>query len=128
MGMMGHAMFRGARMGMRELVQDHGQVWAFNGVAGMPDKPLFSVPRGRTVEIKMINQTAWPHAMHVHGHHFREIDAKTAEADAWRDTVLLLSQETRSFAFVADNPGKWMIHCHMLEHQQGGMGTWFEVT
>ena len=24
-------------------------------------------------------------------------------------------------AFVADNPGDWMLHCHILEHQSGGM-------
>ncbi len=33
-----------------------------------------------------------------------------------------------TIAFVADNPGKWMIHCHMLDHQAAGMMTWFEVT
>jgi len=27
----------------------------------------------------------------------------------------------RDVAFVADNPGDWMIHCHILDHQQGGM-------
>jgi FtsP/CotA-like multicopper oxidase with cupredoxin domain len=30
-------------------------------------------------------------------------------------------------AFVADNPGRWLIHCHVLEHHAGGMGTHFEV-
>jgi FtsP/CotA-like multicopper oxidase with cupredoxin domain len=30
-------------------------------------------------------------------------------------------------AFVADNPGKWMLHCHMLEHQAAGMMTWINV-
>jgi hypothetical protein len=23
--------------------------------------------------------------------------------------------------FVADNPGDWMFHCHILDHQDGGM-------
>jgi FtsP/CotA-like multicopper oxidase with cupredoxin domain len=41
--------------------------------------------------------------------------------------VLLEPQKTAKIAFVADNPGKWMIHCHMLEHQAAGMTTWFRV-
>ncbi len=32
-----------------------------------------------------------------------------------------------SIAFIADNPGKWLFHCHMLEHHKAGMGTWIEV-
>ncbi|VAX07178.1 Multicopper oxidase, partial [hydrothermal vent metagenome] len=32
-----------------------------------------------------------------------------------------------TIAFVADNPGKWLFHCHMLEHAAAGMSSWFEV-
>jgi len=28
-------------------------------------------------------------------------------------------------AFTADNPAKWMIHCHIVEHQEIGMMGWF---
>ncbi|MDH3194981.1 MAG: multicopper oxidase domain-containing protein [Hyphomicrobiales bacterium] len=28
---------------------------------------------------------------------------------------------------MADNPGKWLIHCHMVEHMAAGMLTCFEV-
>ncbi len=35
--------------------------------------------------------------------------------------------EEITVAFQAHNPGKWMFHCHMLEHQDGGMATWYEV-
>jgi len=35
--------------------------------------------------------------------------------------------DTVSIAFVADNPGKWLLHCHMIEHQAGGMVTWIHV-
>ena len=40
---------------------------------------------------------------------------------------MLDRSEEVTVAFVADNPGKWMLHCHMLEHQAAGMATWFEV-
>jgi FtsP/CotA-like multicopper oxidase with cupredoxin domain len=39
----------------------------------------------------------------------------------WLDTVLVGPREQVEIAFVADNPGDWMFHCHVLEHQAGGM-------
>ncbi len=45
-----------------------------------------------------------------------------------RDTVLLAPGDRAEVAFVADNPGRWLIHCHVLENHAGGMGTYFEVT
>jgi FtsP/CotA-like multicopper oxidase with cupredoxin domain len=128
MGTMQGAMVDGEHLALRELVRKHGYVWSFNGVAGMPTEPLFRAPRGRTVAIRMINDTRWPHAMHVHGYHFKVIARSVREPDGyWWDTLLLAPAETATIAFLADNPGKWMLHCHMLEHQAGGMMTWFEV-
>ena len=77
----------------------------------------------------MANETRWPHAIHLHGHHVQEIsrNGRAPEILAWRDTVLLDPDERVEAAFVADNPGKWMIHCHMLEHQAAGMASWFRV-
>ena len=128
MGRMQGARHRGRRLGMRELV-GQGMAWAFNGTAGMTDEPLLRVARGRTAVIDMVNDTAWPHALHLHGHHFRvvERDGRPQGETPWRDTVLLQRGERAAVAFVADNPGKWMLHCHMLEHQAAGMATWIEV-
>ena len=136
MGRMQSAFYKGKELGIRELASKHKLIWAFNGVAGMPIKPLFSAKRGQTVELEMINNSAWPHAMHMHGHHMREIqrtrrtrqgtEILSSHTD-WRDTVLINRAETVKVIFKADNPGKWMLHCHMLEHQAGGMMTWFEV-
>jgi len=39
----------------------------------------------------------------------------------WLDTVLIAPRERVEVAFVADNPGDWMFHCHILEHMAGGM-------
>ncbi|RME97308.1 MAG: multicopper oxidase family protein, partial [Alphaproteobacteria bacterium] len=129
MGGMERALFKGRELPIRELARQHGMVWAFNGVAGMGEKPLFSVRKGESVEMRMVNDTRWPHAIHMHGHHFRQSDAAGGSSAApWLDTILIARDETATVRFVADNPGKWMIHCHMLEHQAAGMGTWFEVT
>jgi FtsP/CotA-like multicopper oxidase with cupredoxin domain len=125
-GAMGQAdkiTFKGQSYDLRQLVREHGKVWAFNGNAGMAEKPLFSAKLGESIAVRMVNETRWPHAMHFHGHHFRE----AKENAPWRDTLLMDASETRTVFLKADNPGKWMIHCHMLEHQAGGMATWFEV-
>ena len=137
MGGLRSAVYKGREMGLRELAMTHKMIWAFNGVAGMPEKPFFAVRQGQTVIIKMINNTAWPHAMHLHGHHIRAIrhsrQTRSGKLELpveqdWRDSLLVDRGEEIHVAFVADNIGKWMLHCHMLEHQAGGMMTWFEVT
>ena len=129
MGRMRSASFKGKALDLRTLAREHGLIWAFNGVAGMPDKPLFTAERGQTVAVRMINETRWPHAMHLHGHHVQitQRSGRGPKQRYWRDTVLVQPLEEVTMSLVADNPGKWMIHCHMLEHQAGGMLTWFEV-
>ena len=49
------------------------------------------------------------------------------ELQGLRDTLLMQRGERAEITFVADNPGKWLLHCHMLEHSASGMMTWFEV-
>ncbi|EAU40421.1 multicopper oxidase, putative [Fulvimarina pelagi HTCC2506] len=128
MGTMKGAMHQGRAMDIRELVS-MGRVWAFNGVAGDMDEPIGRFERGRAVVLSIKNVTSWPHAMHLHGHHFRVLsrNGKPTDEVAMRDTALTVPDETIEIAFVADNPGRWMLHCHMLEHSAGGMMTWFEV-
>ena len=128
MGALPSVRFQGQDYSLRDLARTHGKVWAFNGEAGLTEAPLAKFARGSTVKIRMVNDTAWPHAMHFHGHHVREVGhSKRAPRTHWRDTVLMLPREEVTVAFVAHNPGKWMCHCHMIEHQAGGMATWYEV-
>jgi FtsP/CotA-like multicopper oxidase with cupredoxin domain len=128
----------GANTSMADMGAHHGHSmamgltqWTLAGRSSMghDGPPLFSVKRGRTVVIAYPNRTSFPHAMHVHGHHFRLLDRMD---DGWKpfwlDTVTVPPNETWRIAFVADNPGKWALHCHMLEHQETGMGAWYQVT
>ena len=128
MGALRQASYQGRMLDIRSLVAE-GKVWSFNGIVGMPEEPLATVAKGRTAVIDMVNQTAWPHAMHLHGHHFRVVErnGKTVTGAPWRDTVLVARDEQVRIAFIADNPGKWLFHCHMLEHQAAGMVTWIVV-
>ncbi len=100
--------------------------WAFNGVVGMPEEPLFVAERGQTVRVEMRNDTMFPHAMHLHGHHFREV-LPGGGLGPLRDTLLMFGDETREIAFVAHNPGDWVFHCHMLSHAASGMMTRIKV-
>lgn len=104
-----------------------GLFWALNGGAGRPDTPLLELSLGETARIGMANNTAFPHAMHLHGMHFAEV-LPNGGLGPLRDTILLNPQETREIAFQAHNPGDWLFHCHMLAHHQAGMGTWIRVT
>jgi FtsP/CotA-like multicopper oxidase with cupredoxin domain len=127
-GMKG-AVVGGRHLSLRELVE-HGMTWAMNGIAGLAEEPLVTVERGRTVALTVDNKTAWAHALHLHGHHVRvvEEDGRETADPVWRDTVLIEPQAAVTLAFLADNPGKWMLQCHVLEHGEAGMMTWLEVT
>ena len=106
------------------------QAWAFNGVANLADEPFFAARRGETILVETVNRTAWVHAMHIHGHHFQVLSRSGSTVDEgrpWRDTFLIGPDQTTEISFVADNPGKWLLHCHMLEHAASGMNTWFTV-
>jgi FtsP/CotA-like multicopper oxidase with cupredoxin domain len=125
------AMMMGRMMGGMHGHAASGMVWSLSGRAddGHSGKPLFSVKRGRAVMLGFPNKTAFPHSMHLHGHHFRLLDnLDDGWKPWWHDTVLILPERTARIAFVADNPGKWALHCHMIEHQATGMSAWFEVS
>ncbi len=110
-------------------------VWAINdmsmtgdGQAGMP--PLLTLPRGRSVVLTIRNQTAWWHPMHFHGHSLRVLSRNGLPVPhrQWGDTVLLAPKDTVECAFVADNPGDWMLHCHVMDHQMAGLMTVLRVS
>lgn len=126
-GMMGNmtgAELHGEYLGMRELLR-RGMAWAVNGIV-VPDHnhaPMFALDRGRSCIISLRNETAWWHPIHLHGHTFRVLarNGVPARYREWQDTVLMAPREAVEIAFVADNPGDWMLHCHVLDHQIGGM-------
>ncbi|MFW8595047.1 multicopper oxidase family protein [Cribrihabitans neustonicus] len=125
MGSLRTAVKDGEKASFRQMAQAN-QFWAFNGVVGMADTPLATIARGETIRLSIRNATAFPHAMHLHGMHFRTV-APDGTLGPLRDTVLSLAGETQEIAFTADNPGDWALHCHMLSHAASGMMTWLRV-
>jgi FtsP/CotA-like multicopper oxidase with cupredoxin domain len=109
---------------------DPTKVWTLNfgfpsGIAG---KPLFSVKRGQEVVVALVNRTGWVQTLKLHGHVFRVLHALD---DGWEpfflDTVIVPDNRTVRIAFVADNPGKWLIRSAVIEHMESGVLSWFEV-
>ena len=49
------------------------------------------------------------------------VDGQPLVEQDWRDTVLMAPRQSVDVAFVADNLGEWMFHCHILAHAAGGM-------
>jgi FtsP/CotA-like multicopper oxidase with cupredoxin domain len=105
----------------------NGQSMTGDGSADMP--PLFQIARGQSCILDMHNDTAWWHPMHLHGHSFQVLDRDGAPVphDVWGDTVLVRPRERVRVAFVADSLGDWMFHCHVMEHQVGGLMTTIRV-
>ena len=123
MAEMGGSMGDGSSDGMGSMagMQHSSKIWFINGVAaeGHIMDPMLTLERGRSYILAMTNATAWHHPMHLHGHSFRVV-ARNGQATThreWQDTVLMAPREQVEIAFVADNPGDWMFHCHILEHQ-----------
>jgi FtsP/CotA-like multicopper oxidase with cupredoxin domain len=104
---------------------EQGLAWAMNGVAAKEHvhEPLLKLVRNRSYIIEMVNETMWHHPMHLHGHVFRVLtrNGEPTRHREWQDTVLVNPRERVEIAFAADNPGDWMFHCHILEHQMAGM-------
>ena len=118
----------GGKMGGVAAWAINGQSMTGDGNADMP--PLFRIDRGRSCILDFRNETAWWHPMHLHGHSFNVLtrDGVPVPHDEWGDTVLVRPRERVRVAFVADNPGDWMLHCHVMEHQAGGLMTTIRVS
>ena len=89
--------------------------------------PLFELGRGKTQVLELVNATPHMHPIHLHGHFFKVLQGRKGVPPYWADTVLLGPKDRTEIAFVADNPGDWMLHCHIIEHQETGMMAYYRV-
>ena len=130
-GFMEEASFQGETYKARKLWREHRKAWALNGVAWDSPlmDPMFTLTLGKSYRWTIRNDTGWDHPMHLHGHSFRLLsrNGKPVPNQPWLDTVLMHLDETVEIAFVADNPGGWLFHCHILEHHEAGMGAVVKV-
>ncbi len=108
---------------------DLAKPWLLNGGVGDAAKPLFSVRRGAPIVMAIDNRTAFLQPIHVHGHVMRLLHPLD---DGWEpyflDTVQIPDGKRLHVAFIADNPGRWLISSTILDRFDLGLWTWFEVT
>jgi multicopper oxidase len=96
--------------------------WTINGHAHHGAAPL-PARQGERVRLVFENRSPMFHPMHLHGHTFQVRRAGERRAGPRKDTVVVRPLERVAVEFEADNPGRWMLHCHNAYHQAGGMMT-----
>lgn len=107
--------------------------WAINRVAWPgdipePGAPLAALRLGRSYIFSLNNRTPHSHPIHLHGMSFRLLRSNKRELPPLvTDTALILPDERMEVALVADNPGDWVFHCHIVEHQKTGMTGYIRV-
>ncbi len=100
-----------------------GLWWTINGGI-FPDVPMYMVEEGDVVVFEIANSSGDTHPMHLHGHHAVVLsrDGQAATGSPWWvDSLEVGVGETYEIAFLADNPGLWMDHCHNLPHATEGL-------
>lgn len=112
---------------IREIMEKNNLAWTMNFSAqhehALMQEPLLYLKKGGHVLLHLVNETDFDHPMHLHGHFFRvvAINGRKQSRPEWRDTVMMGPRESVDVAFVAEQLGEWMFHCHILDHAAGGM-------
>lgn len=96
---------------------DMVEYWCFNGKTFPATTPI-RVKRGELVRIRFANMSHMTHPMHLHGHWFRLIaqDGVPLPHPSVMNTVPVDPGRTIDIDFIADNPGVWPLHCHIVSH------------
>jgi len=100
-----------------------GMTYTMNGKV-FPNTGMIMVKKGQLIKLHFDNQTNLYHPMHLHGHVFTVLDQNgkpLTGSPVRQDTVLVPPHATYDVAFVANNPGIWMLHCHNFLHANWGM-------
>ena len=108
--------------------------WSINrapwpGDAQGPSTPLATLDRGKSYLLRLRNESPNLHPIHLHGLLFKPVRSSLRPVLAnYTDTYLLMKNEVVDVALVADNPGDWALHCHVIEHQKTGLSGFIRVT
>ena len=109
---------------------DGSLAYGFNHVPYWQAKP-FRAELGETQVWTLANKTPWSHPFHLHGFFFQVLDEHGAPAHPleWKDTVDVPFDRTVKLVVKFDDgrPGHWMIHCHILDHAEGGLMGFVQV-
>jgi len=148
MGMMGGAVINGSAMSGSAMDDQMGMMgggmhgggmatgggayrWTINGKS-FPETAPLDVQVGKVVKLRLYNKdnTAMmghrmDHPIHLHGAYFQIVseNGRPPARETWKDTVAVPEGKYVDVAFVMTFPGEWMLHCHIIDHEDGGMMT-----
>jgi FtsP/CotA-like multicopper oxidase with cupredoxin domain len=93
-----------------------------NGRA-FPEVPIIAATSGAIEIWEFHNMSEMDHPMHLHGMFFQvlESEGEPPLAKGWKDTVNVKSHADVRVAVRFGEAGRWMYHCHILEHAERGM-------
>ena len=100
-----------------------GMWWTINGHM-YPDVPMFVIHEGEVGMFRITNSSGEVHPMHLHGHHMVVLSRDGVPATGspwWVDSLNVEDGQSYEVAFLADNPGIWVDHCHNLPHVNQGL-------
>jgi len=98
-----------------------GTTWTINGVPYASAAPI-TIREGERIRLQFRNASMVRHPMHLHGHFFEIVDPASGRPTGLvKDTVLVEPMGQVHVDFMADNPGRWLMHCHHAYHMEAGM-------
>jgi suppressor of ftsI len=89
--------------------------------------------QGDRIRLRLVNSRdslhPMQHPIHLHGQRFMvlSVNGEVSRHPAWKDTVLVPVGTVVDLLLELDNPGPWMLHCHISEHLESGMMTVIQV-
>jgi spore coat protein A len=106
--------------------------WQLSGLAFEMDRIDARPKLGTTERWLFVNGSHRAHPMHLHGVHFRVLERSTGGVPAaergWKDTVMVAVDETVIVQpRFGPYPGRYVFHCHNLEHQEKAMMLQMEI-
>ncbi len=132
-GMMdGSMMHSGGSSGMRGDSMMNMMRWTINGKS-WPDTAPLRVKVGTVVKVRFVNKDTMMHSMdhpmHLHGTYFQVLseNGRKPARETWKDTVNVPAGESVDIAFRYSNPGDWMLHCHIIDHEDNGLMTMIQA-
>lgn len=77
----------------------------------------------------IVSTSHMDHPFHLHGFFFQILSVNDVPPAflSWEDTCNVPANGRVRIAWMPDEPGRWMYHCHILEHHAAGMMASFEV-
>lgn len=98
----------------------HKYIWGFDGKK-WSESAMIRFQYGERLRINMINDTMMSHPIHLHGMWMDLYAGGNLDDNPRKHTVIVQPAELLTVDILADAPGQWAFHCHLLYHMEAGM-------